>query len=144
MLYIDVTSQTRKIIHSLLGVHEMPPVCQEKAQLMSIIGGGGDDNDVTPEITRCATCTKPNAPNRCSKCKVYKYCEHDCQAKQHWMKGGHKQRCNKAEENSQNGGKAIARGFIQNDTADPLVQNFFSYFDSVAKLGALWDSSVLV
>ena len=59
----------------------------------------------------------------------------DCQAKQHWMKGGHKQRCNKAEENSQNGGKAIARGLIQNYTADPLVQNFFSYFDSVAKLG---------
>ena len=74
----------------------------EKAQLMSMIGG----SDITPDITRCAACTKANATYRCAKCKVVKYCGRDCQAK-HWKKGG----------------------------PDPLVQNFFYYFDSVAKLG---------
>ena len=60
----------------------MPPVGPEKAQLMSIIGGG-DDKDITPDITRCAACTKANATYRCAKCKVVKYCGRDCQAK-HW------------------------------------------------------------
>ena len=125
----------------------MPPVGPEKAQLMSMIGG----SDITPDITRCAACTKANATYRCAKCKVVKYCGRDCQAK-HWKKGGHKQRCNKAEANCTlrsvlNGGndnlhitaeecEAIAKGLKQqNDTADPLVKNFFFYFDSVAKLG---------
>ena len=58
----------------------MPPAGPEKAQLMSIIGGGGDDEIIT-DISRCAACTKLNATSRCSKCKVVKYCNRVLQSR---------------------------------------------------------------
>ena len=39
--------------------------------------------------------------------------------------------------------EAFARRLIQNDTADPLVNDFFSYFVQLPSgVGALWDCSV--
>jgi hypothetical protein len=39
----------------------------------------------------CDNCSHLNAPMTCSQCRVYQYCNQDCQ-KQHWKKG-HKQQC---------------------------------------------------
>ena len=127
----------------------MPDHGAERAQLLSVVGGGDGDN-ITPDYSRCAACTKKNASNRCAKCKVVKYCGRDCQIK-HW-KHGHKKRCNKAKENSTlrsvlDGGNdylhitaeecaAIASGLRRcNEKKNPLVKNFCVYFDSTAQLG---------
>lgn len=127
----------------------MPPAGPGKEQLMSIIGGSSD-GEIIPDYSRCAACTKPNAGSRCAKCKVVKYCGRDCQGK-HW-KSCHKKICTKAEQNFTlrsvlNGGNdylhitseecaAIAKGLKNcREKSDPMVKNFFAYFDSVAQLG---------
>lgn len=127
----------------------MPPAGPEKAELMRMMGGS-DGEEIIPDYSRCAACTKPNASSRCSKCRVVKYCGRECQTK-HW-KLCHKKICCKAQENCTlrsvlNGGNddlhitaeecaAIARGLKScREKSDPLVKNFFAYFDAVAQLG---------
>ena len=36
-----------------------------------------------PHYNHCATCTKPSAKQKCSRCKIVKYCDRVCQT-QHW------------------------------------------------------------
>ena len=63
-------------------------------QLQAMLGNG--DNDVYPHYDHCANCTKP-AINKCSKCKIVRYCSQDCQAK-HW-KAIHRSSCVPAQTN---------------------------------------------
>ena len=43
---------------------------------------------------RCALCQKPNSRQRCSRCRIERYCGRECQVN-HWPK--HKKRCKPIE-----------------------------------------------
>ena len=133
----------------------MPPSPQNKKggefdQVFKMMGF----DDITPNYSRCAACTKPDAPSHCGKCKVVKYCGRECQLK-HWKEMGHKKRCCKAQPNSTlrsvlRGGNdylhitaaecaALAEGLKRhkpdNESVGSLVTDFALYFTAVSKLG---------
>lgn len=96
---------------------------------------------------RCAQCTKP-AEKKCSKCKIVHYCSRDHQTR-HWTEGGHKKRCQKAQELSLrqalsgNDGFQITpeectelcKGLKKHDESNDLTKCFIEYFDHASRLG---------
>jgi hypothetical protein len=117
-------------------------------------------HDPTPHYECCAQCTKSNATQQCSKCRIVKYCDRTCQ-KQHW-KAVHRTSCEHARPCTLRQALKTNEGFyvtpdecriiaqvLKRDTSQAtnkqiqessdsstavLIRIFASYFDHVSNL----------